>query len=153
MCDGRPVPETNKAVVRRLVDEVMNAGHMDVVDDIYAPQLAPTARRWIARFRESFPDVHMTIVDLIAEADKVVGRFTCSGTHRGTWRGHPPPAAASTTSPRCTSSPSTTAASPPPGDSRTPTVECSRSASRSAPKTPQHDPSPILGQGTERILR
>jgi steroid delta-isomerase-like uncharacterized protein len=82
--------ETNKAVVRRLVDEVMNAGHMDVIDDIYAPELAPTAHRWIAPFRESFPDVNMTIVDLIAEADKVVGRFTCSGTHHGTWRGHPP---------------------------------------------------------------
>ncbi len=81
---------TNKAVVRKLVDEVMNAGHMDVIDDIYTPQLAPAARRWIAPFRESFPDVHMTIVDLIAEADKVVARFTCSGTHEGTWRGHPP---------------------------------------------------------------
>lgn len=81
--------ETNKAVVRRLVDEVMNAGNTDLIDDIYTPQLAPNARRWIAPFRESFPDVHMTIVELIAEADKVVGRFTCSGTHRGTWRGHP----------------------------------------------------------------
>jgi steroid delta-isomerase-like uncharacterized protein len=81
--------ETNKAVVRRLVDEVMNAGNLDVIDDIYAPQLAANARRWIAPFRESFPDVHMVVVDLIAEADKVVGRFTCSGTHRGTWLGHP----------------------------------------------------------------
>ena len=82
--------DTNKAVVRRLVNEVMNAGHLDVIDDIYAPQLASAAHRWIAPFRESFPDVHMTIVDLIAEGDKVVGRFTCSGTHRGSWRGHPP---------------------------------------------------------------
>ena len=81
--------ETNKAVVRRLVDEVMNAGNLDVIDDIYAPQLAANARRWIAPFHESFPDVHMVVVDLIAEADKVVGRFTCSGTHRGTWLGHP----------------------------------------------------------------
>jgi hypothetical protein len=32
----------------------------------------------------------MDIVDLIAEGDKVVGRFTCSGTHRGEWRGHAP---------------------------------------------------------------
>jgi hypothetical protein len=29
--------ETNKAVVRRLVDEVMNAGNMDLIDDIYRP--------------------------------------------------------------------------------------------------------------------
>ena len=82
--------ETNKTVVRRLVDEVMNGGNLDVINDIYTPPLAPIARRWIAPFRQSFPDVHMTIVDLIAEADKVVGRFSCSGTHHGTWRGHPP---------------------------------------------------------------
>ena len=30
----------------------------------------------------------MEIVDLIAEADKVVGRFTCSATHLGAWLGH-----------------------------------------------------------------
>jgi steroid delta-isomerase-like uncharacterized protein len=81
--------EANKAVVRRLVEEVMNAGHLDVIDDIYTAQLTPGARRWIAPFRAAFPDVQMTIVDLIAEDDKVVGRFSCSGTHRGTWRGHP----------------------------------------------------------------
>ena len=32
----------------------------------------------------------MTVVELIAEGDKVVGRFTCSATHKRTWRGHPP---------------------------------------------------------------
>ncbi len=82
--------ETNKAVVRRLVDEVMNAGKLELIDDIYSAELAPAARGWIAAFRESFPDVQMTIVDLIAEGDKVVGRFACSGTHRGTWQGQPP---------------------------------------------------------------
>jgi hypothetical protein len=65
--------ETNKAVVRRLVDEVMNAGNMDVIDDVYAPELAPVASRWIVPFRASLPDVQMTIVDLITEGDKVVG--------------------------------------------------------------------------------
>lgn len=82
--------EANKAIVRRLVDEVMNAGRLDVIDELYAAQLAPGARRWITLFRESFPDVHMRVIDLIAEADRVVGRFTCSGTHLGTWRGHAP---------------------------------------------------------------
>jgi predicted ester cyclase len=82
--------EANKAVVRRLVDEVMNAGRVDVIDEIYTPELAPAAHRWIAPFRASFPDLHMATVDLIAEGGKVVGRFTCSGTHQGPWRGHPP---------------------------------------------------------------
>lgn len=82
--------EQNKAVVRRLLDEVMNAGRMDVIDELYAPRLARAARRWIAPFRESFPDIRMDIVELIAEGDKVVGRFKCSGTHLGDWLGHPP---------------------------------------------------------------
>ena len=50
----------------------------------------PAVRRWIAPFRASFPDVHMEIVELIAEGDKVVGRFTCSATHLGEWLGQAP---------------------------------------------------------------
>ena len=80
----------NKATVRRLVDEVFNGGHLEVIDELYAPELAGPAKRWIAPFRASFPDVHMMIVELIAERDKVVGRFTCSATHLGEWLGHAP---------------------------------------------------------------
>ena len=82
--------EANKVVVRRLVDEVFNGGHLEVIDELYAPALAGAAKRWIAPFRASFPDVHMEIVELIAEGDKVVGRFTCSATHLGAWLGQAP---------------------------------------------------------------
>ena len=82
--------DRNKDIVRRLVDEVLNAGRLDVVDELYAPRLAPAAKRWIAPFLASFRDVHLDIVDLLAEGDKVVGRFTCSGTHVGEWLGHAP---------------------------------------------------------------
>jgi predicted ester cyclase len=74
-------------VVRRLVAEVLNDGHLEVIDELYAPELVPAARRWIAPFRASFPDVRMEIVELIAEGDKVVGRFTCSATQLGSWLG------------------------------------------------------------------
>lgn len=82
--------ERNKEIVRRLADEMLNAGRMDSIDELYAPSLARAAKRWIAPFRASFPDVQMKIVDLIAEDDKVVGRFTCSGTHLGEWLGYAP---------------------------------------------------------------
>jgi predicted ester cyclase len=84
------VSEIYKAVVRRLITEVLNGGHLEVVDELYAPELAGAARRWITPFRASFPDVHMEIVELIAEGDKVVGRFACSATHLGEWLGHAP---------------------------------------------------------------
>jgi hypothetical protein len=113
------VTEANKEVVRRLVTEVFNGGRLEVIDGLYAPELAPAARRWIAPFRASFPDVRMEVVELIAEGDKVVGRFTCSATHLGEWLGHPPPVVASTGSTRCPSSGSATAGSPTSGRWRT----------------------------------
>lgn len=62
--------EANKAVVRRLVEEVMNAGRLDVIDELYTADLAAAARRWITLFRAAFPDALMRVVDLIAEGDR-----------------------------------------------------------------------------------
>jgi predicted ester cyclase len=78
-----------KQVVRRLIDEVMNRGDLSALDDLYSPRLAMAARRWIEPFLASFSDVHMRIVELVAEDATVAGRFACSGTHTGTWLGHP----------------------------------------------------------------
>ncbi len=82
--------EWNKAIVRRLVEEVLNGGRMEVIHELYAPALVAGATEWIAPFRASFPNVHMEVVELIAEGDTVVGRFTCSGTHLGEWLGYAP---------------------------------------------------------------
>ena len=82
--------EADKTIIRRLVDEVSNGDHLEVIDELYAPELAGAARRWITPFRASFPDVHMELIGLIAEGDTVVGRFTCSATHQGEWLGQAP---------------------------------------------------------------
>jgi predicted ester cyclase len=84
------VTEHNKATIRRLIEVVLNGGHLELIDELYAPELAPAARRWITPFRASFPDVQMEVIELIAEGDKVVGRFTCSATQLGAWLGHAP---------------------------------------------------------------
>jgi predicted ester cyclase len=81
---------SRKAVVHRLVEEVMNAGRFEVLDELYVPELAQRARAWIAPFRESFPDMRMEVVRLVAEGETVAARFVCSGTHLGAWRGHAP---------------------------------------------------------------
>ncbi len=80
--------EKNRLVIRRLVEEVLSAGRVEVLDELYAPRLAAAARRWIEPFLASFSDVRMRVVDLLAEDDRVVGRFACSGTHTGPWLGH-----------------------------------------------------------------
>ena len=82
--------EQNKQIVRRLIDEVMNDGRVEAIDELYTSNLAGPARRWIEPFRASFPDLRMAIVALVAEGDTVVGRFRCSGTHLGEWLSHPP---------------------------------------------------------------
>jgi predicted ester cyclase len=87
------VPDTatdGKALVRRLVDEVVNNGDFDALDELYTPVLAHAALRWIRPLRDAFPDVRMEIVQLVAEGDTVVARFRCSGTQLGAWRSHAP---------------------------------------------------------------
>ena len=53
-----------------------------------------SSRDWpsagVQPFQSAFPDFEMEIVDLIAEDDKVVAHFRCSGTHRGEWLGLTP---------------------------------------------------------------
>ena len=83
-------PPGNKDLVRRLVDQVVNARDLDLLDEIADAEIASAARRWIGPFRDSFPDFTMEIVDLIAEGDKVAAHFKCSGTHEGEWQGRPP---------------------------------------------------------------
>jgi predicted ester cyclase len=82
--------QDNKQLVRRLVEEVVNQRNPDTLDDLAEGAFARLARRWTSPFETSFPDFRMDIVDLIAEGDKVVGHFRCSGTHRGAWLGIAP---------------------------------------------------------------
>jgi predicted ester cyclase len=84
------VSEENKALVRRLADEVINEGRLDLVDELFAPELAGPARQAFTSFRAAFPDWREEVVDLIAEGDKVAVRFRCSGTLQGEFMGVAP---------------------------------------------------------------
>jgi steroid delta-isomerase-like uncharacterized protein len=44
----------------------------------------------MSKFYDAFPDVHHTIDDMIVEGDKIVVRFTYTGTHKGEIAGIPP---------------------------------------------------------------
>ncbi len=81
--------EENKAVVRRLM-EAINEGNMDVVDELFVPKLARPMKRSFTAFRSAFPDWRMEIAELVAEGNTVVGRFRCSGTNQGEFKGVPP---------------------------------------------------------------
>lgn len=79
--------ETNKQLVRRLVEEALARHDPEVIDEIATGEFAEAAKRWVSPFRGAFPDFEMEIVELIAEGDTVVAHFRCSGTHRGEWLG------------------------------------------------------------------
>lgn len=79
-----------KALVTRLIDDVINGGKLELIDELYDSAMADSARRWTEPFRTAFPDVHMETIELLAEGDRVVGRFRCSGTQLGPLRGREP---------------------------------------------------------------
>ena len=92
--------EANKAVVRRLFDEVINRGNLVVAEELLTEDVAFLGRggkaalqgieafkRVVTMLRTAFADYHFTMHDEIAEADKVVVRFTASGTHVGDYFG------------------------------------------------------------------
>ena len=81
--------QENKAMVRRLM-EAINSGEMDIVDELFTPELARPTKRSFTAFRFAFPDWHMEITELVAEGNTVVGRFRCSGTNQGDFKGVPP---------------------------------------------------------------
>ena len=79
----------SKDKVREFV-EAVNGGRDELIDELFTPEMAGSAREWFGSFRRSFPDLHMEMVEVIAEGDTVVARLECSATHLGEWRGHPP---------------------------------------------------------------
>lgn len=79
-----------KLIVRRFVDEAVNGGRDELIDELFTSDMTAWVRDWFGAFRRSFPDLEMRTVALVADGDTVVGRFVCSATHRGEWRGHPP---------------------------------------------------------------
>jgi predicted ester cyclase len=79
-----------KNTIRRFVDEAVNGDRDEVIDELFIPGITARVREWFGSFRRSFPDMRMELVELVGEGDTVVGRFACSATHLGEWRGHAP---------------------------------------------------------------
>ncbi len=77
--------EGNKRAVRRYFEEFHTGRQLSIADEIISPaSREPT----LARTREltsAFPDYRMSIVDQVAEGDKVATVWTAEGTHQGTW--------------------------------------------------------------------
>lgn len=96
--------EPNKQLVSRWFEEVWNRKSESAIDEIYAPKgvahgfpepdsalVGPEAFKAVHRnFCEIFPDLQVTIEDMLSEGDRVAVRFKAIATHGGANLGFPP---------------------------------------------------------------
>jgi serine phosphatase RsbU (regulator of sigma subunit) len=87
------VEANNKALVRRFVEEVLNRGNLDAVDELLAPDYVDHTvppgkyagreglKRSLAKQLASSSDLRFSIEEQIAEGDKVITWVIGSGTH------------------------------------------------------------------------
>jgi predicted ester cyclase len=92
----------NKAIVLRSESKLWSKGDLAVADQLYSPEfvchfiIGPKWRgvegikEQVRQHRTSFPDWTERVDDIVAEGDRVVIRFTSTGTHRGTFAGIAP---------------------------------------------------------------
>jgi predicted ester cyclase len=81
--------DQNKAADRRYVEEVLNQGHLAVIDELRTDDVEGVRER-VTRFRTAFPDLQVTIETQVAEGAWVVARLTFRGTHLGPFLGVSP---------------------------------------------------------------
>lgn len=96
--------EENKTLIRRYfaaIDAACQSGNADIIDEFLAPEfvehnpfpgIPPTRDGWkqaFLIFDAATPGYHV-VEDLVAEGDKVAGRITAYGTHKGELFGIPP---------------------------------------------------------------
>ena len=90
--------EENKALIQRWFEEVWNQGDANVIDELLAEDgvihgLVDASGNPVyglegfhtfhTQFRGAFPDINVSVDDVIAEGDKVVARCSVRGKHTG----------------------------------------------------------------------
>ena len=86
MAQGQLTPDgsiqaRNKAVAMRVFDEIFNQGKFQVADEIYAPDFQnhglhrsvdlKTDQEAVHAEKKAFPDLRMSVQEMVAEGDKV----------------------------------------------------------------------------------
>jgi steroid delta-isomerase-like uncharacterized protein len=95
--------EANKAIIRRFVDHVLNGGHVELVDQLFAPNYMvhdPSnpqrpngiegVKGFLHMFKTGLSEWKYTIDGMMAENDSVMYRWTMEAVHTGQFMGIPP---------------------------------------------------------------
>jgi steroid delta-isomerase-like uncharacterized protein len=92
--------QDNVALARQWFEEVWNQRRTDTIDELLTPESVghleggdlvgpePFKRLAHAAFLAAFPDLRITVEDTVAEGDRVVVRWSATGTHHGDGLGH-----------------------------------------------------------------
>lgn len=91
----------NKAIMRRFYGELFNKGNLSIIDEIFDKNFVDRSFygkeagiedviKSFKEFKKAFPDSKIEIEDMLEESDKVVTRFTWSGTHESDFMGMKP---------------------------------------------------------------
>ncbi len=87
--------DANKVLIQKYFEEITNQGNLSAVEQYISPDFidhdAPMGlmlgtegvKQTITLLHEAFPDLQVTIEDIVAEGNKVVVRNTWRGTHKG----------------------------------------------------------------------
>ena len=78
-----------KAATMTEIDEIFATNvvfHSSIEKDIYGLK---EYKQYFSALYDAFPDIHWTLDDLVAEGEKVVVRYTVTGTHKGEYMGVP----------------------------------------------------------------
>ena len=87
--------EEYKTLVRRWFEQGFNNKDLTVVDALFIPEVIVNAQRIgrvglkqsMSRFITAFPNLRVTITEVVAEGDKVVIWYTAQGTQTGEFEG------------------------------------------------------------------
>jgi steroid delta-isomerase-like uncharacterized protein len=97
--------EKNKALIQRWFQEVWNQGDSKVIDELLAEDAVihglvdasgnpvtglPAFHEFHSQFRGAFPNINVSVDDVIADGDRVVARCSVRGTHTGDHLGFAP---------------------------------------------------------------
>jgi steroid delta-isomerase-like uncharacterized protein len=97
------VSSDNIALTRRILDEVWNRRNLAVIDEllsadfVFNDPMAPAGARGIETYKQfvdnnlrAFPDLRLTIEDIVSSGDLVASRWHATGTHTGPLAGYAP---------------------------------------------------------------
>jgi predicted ester cyclase len=82
--------DTNKLLVRRFYEEVVNTGDVNRLAEFVSPDQIEGMKEHVLGVSETYPDLHLTVEQQIAEGEWVVTCVTARGTHQGVWLGMRP---------------------------------------------------------------